>query len=507
NILDYKQDFGNHSLGATLIAGRNKIEFDRTRVEGTGFDNLDLGHHSIPQAAVQSVFSNGYEETFSYQMGRLTYDYKDKYFLTGTIRRDGYSGFAENEKIGYFPSVGLSWVISEDFNFEETFIDRLKLRTSYGSTGNLTSRFQSLAIVQATPFSQYIFGDGGSTVNGQTPTSLANPNLTWETTNGLNFGLDFSLWDYRINGSIDYYNSQTTNLLWEQILPEVTGFNAIQTNLGKIANSGLEIILDAQIIKPTPSGFSWDLGFNFSTNKNEIKELLGFDIDGDGKEDDLISSGLFIGESIGAQYNYDIQGIWQIDEESNIPSPFTIGSYKLNDISNDGTIDSDDRKIIGRTDPAYSFGIQNTLKYNNFTLKFFINSVQGGKNGYLGRDNPGRDGSTFEFNMLNGVDYWSPINPNAQFHGLGVSNPLPASQYFSRSFVRLQDVSFSYNFDTSDSWMQSIGVKGLKLYISGKNLITLTDWLGWDPETGIGLEGSSGRPLMKSITTGLQVNF
>ena len=510
NIINYNKEFGDHAVELTLVAGRNKIEFDRTEVRGVGFDDLTLGYHAIPQAAVQTNVSEGWEEKFSYQTARVNYNFKNKYFLTGTIRRDGFSGFAENEKTALFPSMGLGWVLSDDLDLEETFVDRLKLRTSYGITGNLTSRFSSLASIEVNPESQFVFGDGGSTVNGQFPSSLGNPNLTWETTAGLNIGLDFSLFDYRINGSIDFYNSTTTDLLWFQALPRLTGFEGVQTNLGEIKNTGLELVLNAKVIdKPD---FSWNIATNFSTNRNRVQSILGLDIDGDGREDDLIASGLFIGESIGTIFDYDVQGVWQIAEEGNLPAGFSVGGYKLNDVNNDNLYDADDRTIIGREEPAYTIGVQNTFNYKNLKLSFFVKSIQGGKNGYLGQENPLDGGinsqTVFDFNILNGVDYWTPSNPNARFKALGVADPLPVSQYLSRSFIRLQDISLAYDFDKEGfAWMEAIGAERLKVYVSGKNLITITDWLGWDPETGQGLEISNNTPVMKSLSAGIEVTF
>ncbi|MEQ6122230.1 TonB-dependent receptor [Reichenbachiella sp. MALMAid0571] len=507
-IVEYKKELGKHSLGVTLLAGRNKIEAESTSVAGSGFDNVGLGFHSIPQASLQTISSDGYEEAFSYQMARLAYDYQDKYFVTATVRRDGFSGFAKNKKFGIFSSVGLGWVASKDFNMDNLSIDHLKLRASYGETGNLTQRYQSLARVSTESTSQYVFGDGGSTVNGQTPSSLANPNLSWETTKGFNIGLDFSILDYRINGNIDYYRSTTNDLLWFQTLPGLTGFTGIQTNLGEVANSGLEIILDAQVLKSNPEGFNWDVRFNFSTNNNKVVSLLGRDADGDGKEDDLVASGLFIDQDLGTIFNYEIDGIWQLDKQDQLPPGFGVGTYKIVDTDGDGVISADDRRILGSTLPAYRFGIQNTLSYKNFSLKLFINSIQGGKDSYLGLEQPTLEtDQAITFNNLSVVDYWTPANPGAQFRRLGASTPFSESQYFSRSFVRLQDVSLAYNFDTSQAWMQKVGIKNLKLYLSGKNLITLTDWLGWDPETGQNLSRSNNSPVMKSITAGLEIKF
>ncbi len=263
----------------------------------------------------------------------------------------------------------------------------------------------------------------------------------------------------------------------------------------------IEVILNGKVINST--NFKWDIGLNFSANKNKINKLLGYDNDGDGKEDDLISSGLFIGESIGSIYNYPIEGMWQIADRENLPAGFHVGTYKLKDTNGDGEYTPDDRALIGRTEPAYRFGIQNTVKYKNLALRFFIKSVQGGKDGYLSGMGYNREQSTFEFNMLDNIDYWTPSNPNGLFIVPGVSNPLPVTRFFDRSFVRLQDISLSYDFNKEAGWMKAIGVKGCNLYVSGKNLVTISDWPGWDPETA----NKGDKPVMKSVTAGLEISF
>ena len=315
NILTYKRNFNAHGLELTLVYGVNKIDYQATLSTGTDFPNLKLSYHSLETAVNQFAESRAWEEAFLYQMARLNYNFKGKYNLTATIRRDGFSGFAEKNKIALFPSVGAGWFISDEpFLDGSQLISTLKLRASYGINGNLTSRYSSLARVATPESSRYVFGDGGSTVNGITTSSLANPNLSWETTKGINIGLDFGILEERVTGALDYYQTTTTDLLWDFSLPELTGFNDIRTNLGKIANKGFEAILSASPIQN--DDFSWNIDLNYATNSNEIKELIGLDSDGDGKEDDLIANGLFIGESIGTIYGYEIEGMYQINDEN-----------------------------------------------------------------------------------------------------------------------------------------------------------------------------------------------
>ena len=504
NILTYDIPLpGPHDVKVTALVGRNRIRNERTEARGVGYTNLGLSYNDLGQAGQQFIESEAYEESYSYQMGRVAYEFKDKYLLNATVRRDGFSGFAANNRSAVFPSVGVGWVVSEEgFMAGATAVDFLKLRASYGISGNLTQRYSSQARIFAGEDNRYIFGDGGQTLNGQGISSLANPDLKWERTAGTNVGVDFSLVDSRISGSLDYYTSNTTDLLFNLVLPGITGFTSITSNVGEVSNNGIELILNAAPVRG--ERFRWEIGFNIARNRNEIVSLLGFDNDDDGREDDLVASGLFIGEPIQTIFNYEIDGIYQIGDD--IPDGYAVGTYRLRDQDGDGEITPDDRTIIGNEEPAYSFGIRNTLSYGDFTLRFFINSVQGGSNSYLGANEPlGQltPGIAQNQNWYADIDYWSPFNTGATYRLPGTNTPFGGTHYFARSFVRLQDISLAYtlNRDVSDR----LGLGSFKVFVSGKNLVTLTDWEGWDPETNSGLNDS--RPLLGGFSFGVDVSF
>lgn len=528
NILTYGKRFGadeDHGLKVTLVAGFNTIDFEQTRAEGSNFSNLALSYNSIEQAVNQFIESDAWEESYIAQTGRINYDFKNKYLLNASLRRDGFSGFADNNKTALFPSFGVGWVVSnEGFLADSKALDLLKFRGSYGSNGNLTSRYSSLARIEAPEDSRYVFGDGAPTVNGQTVVSLANPDLKWERTDGINIGADFGLWNNWVSGTIDYYSSTTKDLLWDFILPELSGFNSIRSNIGEIKNTGLEFSLNFNPVRT--DNVNWDFGINFASNKNEIVSLLGEDLDGDGREDDLIANGLFIGESIGTVYDYVTDGLYQIGD-TDIPDGSQPGFQRIVDLDGEeGITPEGDRQILGREEPAYQFGISNSLTYKNFALRFFINSIQGGSDGYLGRNDPwqgnyGTPGIAQNSNKFTDVDYWTPSNPGATYRRPGLTGPVTARRFFDRSFVRLQDISLSYNLP--GDVVERIGFQGLKIFISGKNLITWTDWEGWDPETGQGLQignrtetdpetgqqvtVSNALPVMKSVTFGIDLSF
>ncbi len=502
NIINYKKILNKvHNFDLTLVAGVRERQYESTDAYAYNFANKTLGSNDLSQGVEQFTYSGSSEESSLYQMGRLNYSFDNRYLITATIRRDGFSGFAENEKTALFPSVAIGWTASqEEFMSGIDWLDNLKLRASWGENGNLVNSYSSLARTRS--YGAYVFGDGGTTAFGHYPTSLPSPNLRWEKTSGINIGLDYAILGGIVNGSIEYYKTKTNDLIWNQSIPSITGFNSIIGNIGEINNTGLELLINSSLVNI--NDIRWDLNFSLSTNKNEVAHLLG-DRDGDGIEDDLISSGLFIGESLGAIYTYEIDGIYQLDDE--VPAGYQVGGYRVKDNNEDGLFTADDRRIIGKTEPAYRFSIQNSIGYKNFTFKVFLNSIQGGKNGYLARNEPYLNDT--RNNIAKGgsyvdIDSWTPSNPDAEYMIGGAAGAINPVHYMDRSFVRLQDISLSYDLDKNiaSKW----GIGGLKLFVSGKNLYTWTKWKGWDPETASGFQ-LGAKPVMKNYSLGLELIF
>jgi hypothetical protein len=341
---------------------------------------------------------------------------------------------------------------------------------------------------------------------------MANDQLGWETTTGFNFGVDINIFDSKLYGNIEYYNNNTKDILYPIQLPVMTGFGSINTNIGEVANHGIEFTLNSLVINK--SNLRWDIGVNFSRNRNEIVSILGVDNDGDGKEDDIVANQLFIGHPTDVVYDYEIIGMWQLADRDagNIPTGFLPGTYKIADLSGpegvpDGVYSAAyDRKILGYRDPSYRLGISNTINYNQFRLYVFINSIQGGKDYFWGNDNPyvaAYDQLTYQNVPKGAWDYWMPENPDARFRRLETGASYNANRYLQRNFIRLQDVSLSYSFDKN--LLNKFDVGNLTVFVSGKNLATITKWRGWDPETGIGFQ--NGRPVMKNYSFGVNVEF
>ncbi len=496
-----------HNLKATLVYGRNRIENETTTASATQFTNLTLGYNNIGAGTIPLVSSGGYNEAFVSTTARVIYDFKGKYLFNASIRRDGHSAFSPNNKIGYFPAVSAGWVISEEsFLANNPKINLLKIRGSYGLNGNTSTRYSAQQIYVSNVANQYVFGDGGTPVNSFALSTLISPDLTWEKTAGANIGLDFGFLNNRIEGSIDYYNSTTKDLIYDRALSATTGVNSIRLNIGEILNTGLEF--NVNFIPVRTQNLTWNFGVNFSTNNNKIVRLTGEDNNGDGREDDLIQNNFFIGKSIGAIYTYEQIGLHQLGDA--LPAGYTPGSYKFKDQNGDNIIDEKDRVFIGRREANYQFGITNNITYKNFSLRMFINSVQGG----LGENDPW-GGTAFygntnyvASNRFNDIDYWTPSNPNAEYAKAGIvtNGNVNFTPFRDRSFVRLQDVSLAYTFNKG--LIKKVGLSNVKLYVSGKNLATWTAWKGWDPETGAGLGISQiGLPVMKSFNVGLDLVF
>jgi len=513
NILTYTKKYRKHEITATALYGAIERKFSRTFAEGIGFARLNLSYNDIQSAATQKVTTNANSETLNYQMGRVNYKYNDKYLLTATVRQDGYSGFAKNFKSAIFPSVALGWIISsENFMANVKPVNFLKLRAGYGGIGNQTTRYQSLSRVGTN--SSYVFGDGGGTAFGQQLNSLENPNLKWERTIGMNAGVDFTLLHNRLTGSLDYYNNNTFDLLFDLTLPTITGFNIITSNIGKINNKGFEAGLTYRVIDN--KDFKWSSTFNFWANTNKIVTLTGIDANGDGIEDDLVSSGLFIGKSIQTIFDYKADGIYQLGE-TRLPG-FQTGSFRVVDNDKTGTITAADRMFLGKQEPAYRFSWYNNVSYKNFSLSIFLNSVQGGKDGFLGNNARSyfREDNSVRNNEFTATDFWSPRNPGGKYprNISGSRSSIDPALYESRSFVRLQDISLSYQL--GPKLLNKIKAQAVNFYISGKNLATWTKWEGWDPEALVTSNGVNnvpdgllldGRPALKAITFGVHVTY
>jgi TonB-linked SusC/RagA family outer membrane protein len=489
NILRYNKVFGRHSFDLTGLASEqsNDIQVDALRAQG--YPNDVLGYRSnLPLLAVPA--DSVVDSKLLSQMGRLNYGYDGRYLLTFTSRRDGYSGFGRNNKYGVFPSVALGWNLSNEHFFPWTgTIDELKLRMSYGKNGNQAIRpYQTLSQLDDR---SYLNGD--QPAPGYIPVTLGNPDLKWETTLSRNFGLDLSMWKGRITATLDTYAANTSDLLLRRSISSVQGITTITQNIGKTSNKGFELQLGT--VNVNRGMFRWSTDLNVAVNRNKIVDLYG------DKTDD-IASGWFIGHPIDVNYGYVFDGIFQAsDDIKSSAQPTALPGYvRVKDVNGDGKIDPLDRTFIGSLQPKYTGGMTNTIRVSRFTLSAFINTVQGvtRSNQLLGTNQVFTD---VRRNTVARI-YWTPETPiNNYPSNSNNSNPLAVPFYEDASFVRLKDLSLSYDLPTSIA--TKLGGESLRFYVNGRNLWTKTKWTGLDPE----LDAQRNVPLEKVVTGGITVRF
>ncbi len=502
NILTYNKEINKHVFDATLVSTCEKSKAEGASLSSKNFPITVLGWNAMELGKIQTNSSSASDQSSIGIMGRLVYSYDMKYLLTATFRRDGFSGFAEGNKYANFPSVSIGWVMSnENFAKSLNWLSNLKIRLSYGINGNQAlGSYGSLSQIST---NNYVYGDGSGTSVGLYTNSLANKTLAWERTETYDLGLDFSVLKNKISGEIDVYKGATTDQLVKRSLPAMSGYSSTWTNLGEINNKGIEFALNTKNIS-TPD-FSWNSKFSFSLNRNKIARLYGVDANKDGKEDDDIGNSWFVGKSMGAIYDYAIDGIYQIGDD--VPTGWVTGKFRLKDIDGKEGITPDDRSVVGYSIPNYRFGIINELTYKNISLSFMINSIQGGgKENYYVANNSLMHQQYFadRGNIPAGYHYWTENNPTNKFSSLYYGGQLYSPGYYeNRSFVRLQDVTLAYTF--TPKILNRWSINGVKVYLSGKNLYTWTNFTGLDPEAGSNL--GSGYPVMRTIICGLNINF
>ena len=499
--------FDKHNVDLTLLhSDQNTVAYGES-LSANGFDNDQLGTYRLSAGAIQAVSTSGSETKSIGQMARLTYTYDGKYSVTGTIRHDGYSAFSNNHKYGNFSSVGANWNISkEKFMENVNLFNSLALRASYGTNGNQSIAPYSTLSKIANGY-YYYQGDANYTYT-QAVGSLGNDDLVWESTTGLNFGLDFSLLKNRLSGSIDGYATRTNNLAFTLELPSASGFTSITANAGEIQNRGLEMNLRS--VNISNKKFTWRSEAAFALNRNKVTHLLG-DRNGDGKEDDIVSSNLFIGKSLGVVYNYEVEGMWQQSDKDagTIMTGFQPGTYKLRDVNHDGKITSDsDRVFLGNSGANFRWSLTNTFTYGNWSLLVYVNSIWGGGNYFInGSNTPWNDAYANRGEMNHPVyDYWTPNNTKAEFPRPSYASKasVRAPKYYDRSFIRLQKLGLSYE---ATKYVKKYGIQGLNISLSADNLGTYAPkWIGLDAATGNGLTVSS-IPSLRNVMMNFNINF
>lgn len=501
NYLTYNKELGKGVL--TLLAGYSyqKAQTQSFAAGAEGFTSNSFSYHNLSAGAVPLIPTSSLSTSeIQSQFGRVNYDFDDKYLFTATIRRDGASNFAANEKYAIFPSAAVGWKISnENFmtNLEE--VSNLKLRASYGLTGNQgISPFQSLA-----SFNNIYAVTNGQTVSAVTPDQAANPNLKWETSYQTNIGLDVGLFNGAISLSLDYYNINTEDLLINDASqPQYFGFltPASLRNVGEVNNRGFEINLNTRNI--SNENFSWTTDFNWATNKTEFVTLLnGQDIFLDASPGYFNIDRTHVlreGEAIGVFWGFEYRGIYQggdLPEGTAIFEGAQAGDQLFSDIDGSGDITTADQKIIGDPNPGWTFGFTNNFSYKNFDLNIFIQGVQGNEIMNLTNIQLFNGDSNATTDVLNA---WTPTNTNTDIPRAKLRGKQITSRFVEDgSYVRLKNIALGYTLPSD--FTEKLGMESVRLSISGQNLLTFTNYSGLDPE--VSYFGSGGQTGSDANTT------
>ena len=486
--------------------------------QGVGFTSDELGYARINAADRVTGTSSLSRSRLASFLARVNYGFAGKYLVTGTIRSDGSSKFAVNNKWATFPSVAVAWRVSDEPFFRRLApaVSELKLRLSAGRTGNeAIPAYQSLAAWSVG--SPYAIGLTTFN-NGATLDRITNPNLRWESTNEYDAGLDLGLLENRVSVIVDAYHKTTSDLLYAKQVPYFTGFDSYLANIGKVQNRGLELAIDT---RHTVGPVQLRLGGNLSLNRSKVLDLGAdreFFLAGANSSLPNIRDGAIVrvGEPLGNFYGYVWDGIFQDSVEaahSGQPGARP-GAEKFRDLNGDGIVNSADRTILGNAQPRYLFGLTGVIGYKSLSVSYIVRGVldfQVVNLNRLGMETPG--GST---NMLRSVlDYWTPTNHTNAMTGLGIGpdNSRMSSRWIEDgSFVRLQNVTVDWA--VPPELTRRVGARQLRLYVSGQNLFTATRYSWYDPEvssrgTGdrdLGWDDSS-YPGTRTVTFGMNVGF
>lgn len=531
NILTYTKQFDQkHSLTLTGVAEQQVQLSKGSSITGNNFLVDQSGIFDLGGA--QSLIATSYQtkRAINSFLGRVNYSFADKYLLTATYRADGSSVFGANNKWGYFPSTSVAWRVSEE-NFMKdlgSFFTELKIRAGWGVTGNQAiAPYASLAQVASHPDYRYPYYGLSTTNIGFDITRAANANLKWETTTQTDLGLDFAILNGRLTGSFDYYKKTTDDLLLSRQLPTYTGFRSIVDNVGSTENKGIEIQLEGD---PFVGDFKWKTGFNISFNRSKVLRLsnnsrlpfrttsgAGYGIT------DLMY--LREGEPFGQMVGWISQGTWSTDEADEAAAYGQLpGDIKYFDLNDDGSINAQDLTTIGNAMPDFIYGWNNSFSYKNFELIVLIQGVQGNDLFNIGRIRQERPGEGMSTALLN---RWTPDNQDTDVPAFTKQSVRAAAGLTSKinvgdsrvsrwvedaSYLRVKNVTLAYNLPRALT--ERVGLNRVRVYGTGTNLFTVTDYTGYDPEVSsfnnndamIGIDFAS-YPTSRTVTFGLDLTF
>jgi len=511
NTLTYAKEFNKHSLNVLAGYSYQKENYTSTFVNAPTLDSNDIPN--IAGTSITTTSKNISEWVRISYFGRIQYDYDAKYLVSASTRRDGSSRFGANTKFGNFSSLSAGWVVSnENFFPEDSFLSKLKLRYSWGQTGNdQIGDFGSIATLKN--LNAVLNGD---LAVGQIPDTSPNADLSWETSVTNNIGFDLGLFDNKWNLVVDYFVAKTEDMLLNVPVPLQSGFTRSLQNVGKMENKGLEIVLSTSDINLGP--VKWNASINFTTIDNKVTEL------GPGQAEIIDGAHITkIGSSIGELFGYQVDGIYksqsEIDAGAQSGTDVRVGDWRIVDTSGDGIINDDDRQSLGATLPDFTYGFNNRFSYNNFDLNVFVDGVQGvNVLSRTVRNASNGQGFSNQFESYY-TNRWHPVNnPNgteARPDYTQSSERLRAnvSSAFIEdgSFFRVRNITLGYSIP--DKILERINVSRLRLYATAKNPFISTNFKGFNPQqrdnnNPLSPSDTQGvYPLNKSFVVGLNVSF
>jgi len=473
NIINYTQDVGSdHSFDVTGLFSLQESREELTITAGSDLPFEQQQFNNLGSAGtVDNIDSRFLSWGLMSFMGRINYQFKDKYLLTFTGRYDGSSRLAEGNRWGFFPSTAFAWRINDEpFMADNDLFSDLRMRVSWGRTGNTAiDPLQTQGLVSRT---QFVFGDQNAF--GFRPETLSNPELEWEVSETINLGIDVGILNDRVIGSFELFRTTTDDLLLERVIPVTSGFNSVLENIGKTRNQGYEIEITSRNV--SSQNFNWSSNISVSGRKEKIVELFGTGEDDPG-------NGWFIGEPLSVWYNKDFLGIWQSDEaEEAARFGREPGMIKVRDVNGDGQINDEDNVILGTDLPKVTLGIGNRFDYRNFDLSILLFGSFGHTifNNFL----VGNTELNGRRNNLD-IDFWTPDNPS-NTHPKPDGNrerPLDGDSrgFMSGDFLKIRNIQFGYNLPIS--FLDKVGVRSTRVFFNADQpfiFSNLSD--GIDPE-------------------------
>lgn len=517
NTLSYFETWGKHEIDAVVGFTSQKNRYRYTQATGSNFPNDEI--QTLNNATVKSSTSSRETWTLLSYLARVNYRYNNKYYLTASIRADGSSRFGKNNRYGYFPSGSIAYRLSqENFIKNIEWISDMKVRLSYGITGN--NNIGNYASIGTMANANYVLGQGtGNVVSGSTQSSISNADLTWEKTHQTDLGFEMSAFNNRISLSLDLYYRKTSALLLNVDIPTITGFSNAMQNIGRMQNKGLEITLSGLPIKN--KDFTWNATGNISFNRNKVIALgpTGDPIFSDGGAG--TTNITMIGEPIGAFYGYKMLGIFMTKKELDEYPHFAntqAGDVKFEDVNKDGKLDANDRTIIGNNMPKFTWGMTHTFLYKNIDASLSLQGVVGNDVMNLGRrfytEGEGNQNQLIEIEKRwhSESDPGNGWIPRANSQPTGQNNVCSSRWIESGSFMRINNLTIGYSL--SNNFINKCGMQRARLYISAENLLTFSNYSGYNPETSFRGDNVTAPgtdygmyPLYRTCTLGIDVTF